>query len=380
MSKVRLIVASALVALATSFAFAQRPAPDRARAWLHEAADAVGGESRLRAISASELSGLSVWQQREQSERPEGPWVETFNDFTDLRNFDANAIRRTTRARGYSTPDWVNNRDWLPDATILILAGVGLRRVDGHFEAAGTPWDVGAMPLDLGPEKLIVTALDAEDVHADADVAFHGYAHHVVSFTDRGAHVRVFLNPFSKTPAAVEITRPRPYETFWAAWGDVTTRLTFGQWLLEPEGVRLPRLWEYSTRGQLDGTVTITRVRLAPRIDAADFTIADDVRQQFVVNRRRIADVPFGNPQRPPVELAPGIVRVPANWDITEVKQDDGIVILESPLTSTYSTKAIDDARKRFGGLPIKAAITTSDSWPHIGGAREYVARGVSGC
>lgn len=30
-----------------------------------------------------------------------------------------------------------------------------------------------------------------------------------------------------------------------------------------------------------------------------------------------------------------------------------------------------------FQNLPIKAVITTSDAWPHFGGVREYVGRGI---
>src|SRR5262249_48765856 len=70
-------------------------------------------------------------------------------------------------------------------------------------------------------------------------------------------------------------------------------------------------------------------------------------------------------------------VQVPGSWDVVEVKQDDGIVILEGPLSSDYSARAIDDARQRFGSAPIKAVISTSDAWPHIGGMREYVARRI---
>ena len=41
------------------------------------------------------------------------------------------------------------------------------------------------------------------------------------------------------------------------------------------------------------------------------------------------------------------------------------------------TAKAIADVQQRFGGAPIKAVITTSDAWPHIGGIREYVALGI---
>ena len=44
-------------------------------------------------------------------------------------------------------------------------------------------------------------------------------------------------------------------------------------------------------------------------------------------------------------------------------KQDDGIVILEAPISSGYSAKVIAEAKKRFPGIPIQAVITTSDSW-----------------
>ena len=68
---------------------------------------------------------------------------------------------------------------------------------------------------------------------------------------------------------------------------------------------------------------------------------------------------------------------MPGRFGIVAVKQDDGVVIIEAPLSSEYSGQAIADAQKRFGGAPVKAVITTSDAWPHIGGIREYVARGI---
>lgn len=122
--------------------------------------------------------------------------------------------------------------------------------------------------------------------------------------------------------------------------------------------------------------MTTTQVKLNPSIPAADFDVPADVRQRLA-SRRRIADTPLGNPQRPAAELAPGVVLVPGSWNIVEIKQDDGVVILDGPLASEYSAKAIDDVKQRFGGAHVKAVITTSDSWPHIGGMREYAAQGV---
>jgi hypothetical protein len=59
------------------------------------------------------------------------------------------------------------------------------------------------------------------------------------------------------------------------------------------------------------------------------------------------------------------------------VKQDDGVVIIEAPISSGYSAQVIAEVERRFPGAKIKAAISTSDAWPHLGGIREYVARGI---
>jgi hypothetical protein len=355
----------------------QRATRDRATAWMKQAANALGGEDRVRRIHAIEIDGVSAQYQREQSERPEGPWVATYTDFADLRNYDAGAIRRTTRVRGYSAPDWVDNREWGPETTTLIVDDVGLRKTADRWLPAGNPWDVATMPMTLDPERVVIAALDASDLRAEPDVQLDTYTHHVVRFSAGGAPVRVFLNVPSMLPKAVEITRPRPYDLFWAPWGDVTQRVTFGVWTLEPEGVRFPRLWDYTTGGQPDGRFDITRIRINPPLQASDFAVPDDVRQNVVVNRRRVDDIPLESSQRQQAELAPGIVKVPGNWDIVEVKQDVGVAIVEGPLTSAYSAKVIEDAQRRFGGAPISAVVTTSDSWPHIGGMREYAARGV---
>ena len=348
-----------------------------ASTWLAGAAKAMGGEARLRAISAVEVSGVAMWHHREQSERPEGPWIATFVDFTDVRNFATDAVLRRSRARGLASPDFVDNKEWTGESSVLVASGVGLRRANGALGPDATPWDLGIVPLGLGPERVIVAALDAKDTRAEADEQFDGYLHHVVSFTAAGARVRLLLNVPSLLPKAVDVTQSQPADMFWAPWGDVTHRMTFGLWTLEPEGVRYPRLWEYSTSDQPDATVQITRVRINPAIAAADFDITDDARQRLIAGRRRVADAPFGNPRRPATELAPGVMHVPGSWDIVEIKQDDGVVVLEGPMSSEYSAKVMDDVRQRFAGAAIKAVVTTSDAWPHLGGMREYVARAV---
>jgi hypothetical protein len=59
------------------------------------------------------------------------------------------------------------------------------------------------------------------------------------------------------------------------------------------------------------------------------------------------------------------------------VKQRDGILILEAPISGLYTQGVLQEARKRHPGLPISAVLSTSDSWPHTGGVRQAVALGL---
>jgi hypothetical protein len=372
-----LVVFMSAIDGAAGFGAAKAPVSCSVSACLAGAAEAMGGDGKLQALAAVETSGVSVWYHREQSERPEGPWIASFTDFTDVRSFTADVVRRTSRARGFSTNDWMDSTVWTPSSTTLVLSGVGFSRERGTIKPVPTPPDLEALPVGLAPERVILAARDAADVHTESDQMIDGYLHHVVAFTYADARVRLILNAPSLLPKAVDIIRAHPYNMFLAPWGDVTQRITFGMWTLEPDGLAYPRLWEFSTSGQPDGSIHITRVRINFAIEGGDFDVPQDIRRQSTEARRRIAELPLGSTDRPPRELAPGIVKVPGAFDIVEVKQDEGIVMIEAPLSSDYSVKAIADAQRRFGGAPIKALITTSDAWPHIGGTREYVARHV---
>ena len=119
------------------------------------------------------------------------------------------------------------------------------------------------------------------------------------------------------------------------------------------------------------------QLTLNPKIKDEAFQIPEDVKKNFLARKLTIEEWPLGSSSDPAQELAPGIVFVPGRWNIIEVRQSDGVVIIEGPISSRYSALVIEDAQKRFPGLKIKSVVTTSDAWPHIGGLREYVARGI---
>lgn len=77
------------------------------------------------------------------------------------------------------------------------------------------------------------------------------------------------------------------------------------------------------------------------------------------------------------ITLAPGIDLYPGSWNSTIIQQPEGIVILEAPISGAYTSGVLDEAKKKYPGVPITAVLSTSDSWPHTGGVRAAVAQGL---
>ena len=169
-----------------------------------------------------------------------------------------------------------------------------------------------------------------------------------------------------------------PSEMFWSSWGDVTNRLYYSFWWLCPGGIHYPLQWDWINNGLPDHAMTITDIAVNVDFPADSFAISADEKAAFEQrSKTTLDDRPLINPKRPPVELAKDIVHIPGSWNVTLVRQGDGIVVVEAPISSGYSSQVLAEAEKRWPGVPIKAVISTSDSWPHIAGVREYVARGI---
>ena len=354
-----------------------RAAQDDARASVQAATQAMGGEERLRSTHSLSFKAIGQRTMLEQSERPEGPWLMDYFQVSEYLDFARKRQRIERESRGCGSSSCWDSAAWLP-STYLYDNGAGAMLANGkQSPVPQNLLDESAELLALSPDRLLLEALAASDLHSELDIVLRGFTHHVVGFTLNGTPVRLFLSASTKLPSIAEITRTRPYDAFLSPWGDVTSRITFTFWQLEPGGVRYPRQWNAEVNGQPDWMWTINELTINPAETDSDRFAIDSQIRTAPPTRGTLDEWPLGLKNAPPTEIAPGIVQVRGFWNVAEVKQSDGIVIIEGPISNGYSAKVIADAQMRFPGLPIKAVITTSDSWPHIGGLREYAARGI---
>lgn len=353
-----------------------------ARRDLQAAMSAMGGEQVLASVRRLELRAVGHRNMLEQSLRPKGPWWQDYFQVDEIRAFSDHSERVTEQHRGYSSSHWWLQKDGWDGGpnypTYLVSDDVVATDEHGHYAPFANYYLQDAQEdLAFDPVRLLQTALGAPDLHTEPDVLLHGFRHNVVAFTWKSYPVRVYLSGYSHLPEAVQWTAPRPYDVFWGVWGDVTTRVVYGMWALQPDGLRYPRQRSIERNGLPDTDVTITSLTVNPAIDPKLLIIPEDVQRMARTRKHSIDQLPLGIPGHPELQIEPGLIHIPGAWNVNLIRQEDGIVVLEGPISSAYSVKVLAEAHRRFPKLAVKAVITTSDSWPHIGGLREYVARGI---
>jgi hypothetical protein len=330
------------------------------------ALEAMGGRERLQQVASMRMQTVGHTLLMEQSYR-QAPFI-------------------TAYERGHITMDLANQRllteeklTWPEsdpnqsdsDTTMAVGPDGGVYHTKfGDSPCSLSDLDAAREALALGPSRVLLTAAGASDLHFEAPQILRSTSHAVVAFTWRHIPVRVLLNPFNHLPDAVETTQV--FHDFWYFWGDVRQRIYFDNWKLVG-GVTFPTNWIEERNGVVWRSLQALDVEFNVAIDEKSFEMTAGAVKQSAAspgwNR------PFNVKQA--TALAPGIDLFAGSWNATIVKEPDGIVILEAPISASYSQGVLKEARKRHPGVPINAVLSTSDSWPHTGGVRQAVALGL---
>lgn len=333
------------------------------------AISAMGGEARLRSIKSLTLEFVGHQWALEQSERPEGPWLSSYQQGTEIRDLTKGRQWLESQRRDWNSPKW-------SAAVALVVADGVAARTNGQRWGPAQASDVQAWDeaLALAPERLLLTAKAAKDFRSLADATMQRVPQHVLAFTWNGLRLKLFLNNWTNLPTALEVTK----NDRWDIWGDVVERRSYSFWTLEAGGLMYPRQTTTEWNNFPSADQTVHGLTLDASIDDAKFAIPDDTRAAFAKSAavaQGMASVKLDESKAH--ELAKGIVQYPSGYNVNVIEQPDGLVILEATTGSNFSAQMIAAVEKRYPGKKIKAVVTTSDAWPHIGGIREYAAKGI---
>ncbi|MGN2243867.1 hypothetical protein ACFWZU_10200 [Frateuria sp. GZRR33] len=339
-----------------------------AQACLAQAIEAMGGRARLQSVREVELQGMGHTLLMEQSYR-QAPFLASYQRFHEWLDFDDG------RVRSEQTITWPQAGGTSPTevASTQVMTPSG-----GDYRAGGRSLPLPASAraaseerLQLDPLRLLLTAAAAQDLQAAPPVSLHGTPHDVLTFVYHGRPLALLLDPVSHLPDAVE--RTRTFDDFWYAWGDVRERIYFDNWILV-DGISYPTTRIEERNGAVWRSTQALSVHFNGTEDPARFTTEHALAADAAAAPSRW-ERPF-DPQGH-VEVAPGVDFYPGAWNTAVIRQDDGVVVLETPISPVYTRGLLAQAHARYPGLPIKAVLTSSDAWPHAAGVREAVAGGL---
>ncbi len=342
-------------------------APSTASDVITKAIAAMGGEATLTGVRAVATEAMGHQWALEQSERPEGPWLSTYQQRSEVRDVAGNRRMVSVQRRDWSFPSWS------PAFTTVVANGIAGRR-SGERWFGGAPADVREWEhsLALGPERLLLTARAAADLRVLPDEVHQGVNQRVLAFTFDGQPYRLLLNAWTHLPTMLELVQDDHM------WGDVTERRWFSFWTMHGGGLMYPRQTTTEWNGLPYMDWTVHDVKINPALDEAMFQIPDEAATGFAATATRPTGMnSLTLDESRVVMVNDWITQLPGGFNVGFVKQPDGLVILEATTTSTYSASVLALAEKRYPGVPIKAVVTTSDAWPHLSGIREYAARGI---
>src|SRR5262249_23691814 len=134
-----------------------------ARQLVANALTAQGGEDRLRAIKSVQIEASASRFWVEESERPEGPYIQDLQKVTELRDFANGRIRHEETVAVPSFPMDPFTTTWVADRDVAIYVRGG-KAVPGTVNMV----QEGADRLALAPERVLLSALDSDSLSCDS--------------------------------------------------------------------------------------------------------------------------------------------------------------------------------------------------------------------
>jgi hypothetical protein len=303
----------------------------------------------------------------EQSENPNGPFITSYTDTEEIRATKEPKLYQKTETKMSQSPQSSTLVYVQVDTAGYMAFGERKMPLYYSFREENLKW------LQYAPEYLLRHA-QSSDAKLDRMLALEGVKHYQLSFTKDAIGYTIFINASTFLISEAQVDTYSPYDFFFSLWGKFTTRIQYSLYALHKHNVVYPLQWDIYRTGQLWKKITINDIEFLNATDEATFTIPDDIRKAQMP-RQNVNNTKL--PVDQIIEVAKGIFVIPGNWFTGWVEQEDGIVVIEAPISSGYSAQLMNEVKKRYPAKKIKGVVVTSDAWPHLAGVREYISASI---
>jgi hypothetical protein len=350
------------VVLVASHLYGQLPNTATARQLVKQSISAMGGEA-WASVQTLMLEGYGNSQSIDQSERPEGPYIPQQVKSTFIRDLVHNrgTLTLSTQTYNFNAPE-----------TYVLDGSYVAMKYGGKLYPVGQDQTI-TDELFLAPEKLLTNALEAKDLAYIKDTIVQQAQHALLSFHWGKYPVRFFLNRETSFITAVTVTKPYK-DNFLSIWGDSQKTIFYSFWNFIGKGLHYPLQQDCYINGWYKSSYMINKWEVNSIANTDSLSIPDSIKLQEDGIAKRTLPAMQSAMDKQAKEIAPGVWLLLGPCNSTVIEQPDGIVVIEASAFSAYGELLIAKAHQLFPGKKIKALISTSDAWLHIGGVRAFAA------
>jgi hypothetical protein len=342
------------------------PCRSSAQACVSAAIDAMGGRAKLESVKTLQYESLAYTELTEQSYR-QAPFINSYTHAKGTIDFPRQRLLSEVELT------WPESDPGQSKSNATVVAspdGAVSRATAKDSPTSAATIDSARFAITLNPLKLLLAAAADPNLKLGEPELLRQTLHPALVFTYEGRPAKILINPFNHLPDAIE--RTTAFNDFWREWGDVTQRIYLDNWQIF-KGIPYPTNAVEERNGILWQSTQI--IALDVNVPTTDDTFKMDATVAAQSAKQKMDAYPFRAAEK--IDLAPGVTLYPGPWNATIVKQDDGIVLLESPLSGLYFGGVIDQTKKLYPDTKIKSVLSTSDSWPHVAGVRTAVSLGL---
>jgi hypothetical protein len=301
----------------------------------------------------------------EQSENPNGPFITGYEDVNEIRVLSAQKLVQDVESKIFQFNKATRHVNVLNDTI-------------GYMQYGERKFPMGYQSIKqqeqwilCGPEQLLERARK-NTLRYEGEEMVEGIAQHKISFIESGLKRTLFINKKTNLISEAHIETFLPHEFFYSVWGKFTTRVQYTLYSLNQGNLLYPMQWDVYRIGQLWKKITINDIQFNRNVPDSLFIVDAPAKP---MNKQTAQQTVLNVSQA--IEVAKGIFVIPGNWFTGWVEHEDGIVVMEAPISSGYSTQLISEIKKRYRNKKIKGIVVSSDAWPHLGGAREYFSKEI---
>ena len=378
------------ISAALLLALTQLPSASAQTGLVNDAVKALGGADALRGLKAIAISGEAKFYEPGQSKvaggEPKHVEDVTFTVTRDL----AGGMARTQWDRDHKYPDPALKIKYTE--TVSPSGGFVTDDKGASTAMAGVRLAAHLRELARSSPTLLLKAMDnPKEVRSIGNQRIGGQSLRAVSFNDGGAKFIIAFDSKTHLPAAIRTLDDDNVH------GDSNFDAVLGNWKAVG-GVQVAHSLSYQINGIEVGKVAYKEVTANPAVAGDTFAAPDSVKSalkgpatgnvpyQWVIRRlymSRYVDteqpfLPAGASMKR-VELAPNVQHVQgAGANNLIVAMKDHLVMFDAPYGEAQSRMAIDLAKAKYPGKPIKYLVQTHHHMDHSGGLRTYVAEGAT--